>query len=205
MIGYYNYTVILTYLGMLISFTGICYAGKGDISTSLFCLMLSGLCDMFDGRIASTRPRTDEEKHFGIEIDSLSDLICFGVLPAVIAAFIFNRNQISICISAVYLLCALIRLAYFNVDELKRQKETDDSRSIYAGLPVTSIAVILPLTVYLAEMLPEKSDYIVLTVMLITAIAFVSPFKLKKPKLLGKLVLMAVGLTEFILCIIGIG
>ena len=84
MLGIYNYTVILTYFGMLVSFTGLTFAIQGDLRTALTCLMISGVCDMFDGKIASTMERTAREKRFGIQIDSLSDLICFGVLPAVI-------------------------------------------------------------------------------------------------------------------------
>lgn len=84
MIGFYNYTVILTYLGTVSGFTGITYVLSGDIRAALICLMISGFCDMFDGKIASTRKRTPQEKRFGIQIDSLSDLICFGLLPGII-------------------------------------------------------------------------------------------------------------------------
>ena len=57
---------------------------------SLICLMLAGVCDMFDGTIASTKKdRTRDERTFGIQIDSLSDIICFGVLPAV---WVFLRD-----------------------------------------------------------------------------------------------------------------
>ena len=84
MLGIYNYTVILTYIGMLVSFLGLSFAMGGNIQAALLCLMISGVCDMFDGKIASTMERTKQQKRFGIQIDSLSDLICFGVLPAVI-------------------------------------------------------------------------------------------------------------------------
>ena len=84
MIGYYNYTVILTYVGMLFGFAGITYVGSGNLKMALICLLMAGLCDMFDGKVASTRERTKQEKRFGVQIDSLSDLICFGGLPAVI-------------------------------------------------------------------------------------------------------------------------
>ena len=47
-------------------------------------------------------------------------------------------------IAALYVLCALIRLAYFNVLEEDRQKETDEAREKYLGIPVTTIAIILP-------------------------------------------------------------
>ena len=81
MIGYYNYTVILTYIGTLFGFAGITYIWNGNLKMALFCLMCAGLCDMFDGRIASTMKRTKPEKRFSVQIDSLSDLVCFGILP----------------------------------------------------------------------------------------------------------------------------
>ena len=52
MLGYYNYTVVLTYMGMLTAFTGILMACNGNINGALVCLMLSGVCDLFDGPIA---------------------------------------------------------------------------------------------------------------------------------------------------------
>lgn len=79
MLGVYNYTVLLTYIGMLTGLTGIGCAMGGRIPWALLCLLLAGLCDMFDGKIASTKKdRTPQEKRFGVQIDSLSDLICFG-------------------------------------------------------------------------------------------------------------------------------
>lgn len=121
MLGFYNYTVVLTYVGMLASFAGVLFAIHDSLTTALLCLMISGLCDMFDGRIASTmKNRTRNQKNFGIQIDSLSDLICFGVLPAVIVHLMTPDKMIVSVICGLYLLCALIRLAYFNGDEIGR-------------------------------------------------------------------------------------
>ena len=82
LVGFYNYTVVLTYFGMLMGFTGITLLPEGRVWEALLCLLLAGVCDMFDGAIAATRERSRHEKSFGIQIDSLSDLICSGVLPA---------------------------------------------------------------------------------------------------------------------------
>ena len=49
MLGYYNYTVLLTYAGMLTSLGGILFASSGSMTKALLCLMISGFCDMFDG------------------------------------------------------------------------------------------------------------------------------------------------------------
>ena len=55
MLGVYNYTVVLTYIGMLVSFLGITFAFQGSFPGALLCLIIAGLCDMFDGKVASTK------------------------------------------------------------------------------------------------------------------------------------------------------
>ena len=104
MLGVYNYTVVLTYFGMLVSFLGITFAAQGNLRAALTCLIISGVCDMFDGKIASTKVRTAKEKRFGIQIDSLSDLICFGVLPAMIVSHLTGSHSVGFYICGLYLL-----------------------------------------------------------------------------------------------------
>ena len=104
--------------------------------------MLAGGCDMFDGTIASTKKdRTRDERTFGIQIDSLSDIICFGVLPAVWVFCVTPKISIAFTAIFVFILCGLIRLAYFNVDEANRQAATAERRQYYLGLPITSSAL----------------------------------------------------------------
>ena len=75
MIGFYDYTVIMTYISVVSSMIGIFCAVTDHISAAVCCLAFSGLCDMFDGKIARTKKnRTEEEKCFGIQIDSCWDL-----------------------------------------------------------------------------------------------------------------------------------
>lgn len=86
MIGFYDYTVILTYISFASSISGIFLATRGHFNWAIFCLAFSGLCDMFDGKIARTKKnRTEDEKRFGIQIDSLCDVVCFGVFPIVLS------------------------------------------------------------------------------------------------------------------------
>ena len=143
MLGVYNYTVVMTYVAMIVSFVGISYVLDGNYKEAILCLMVSGILDMFDGKVASTKKnRTSFEKNFGIQIDSMSDLICYGVLPAMIvyklgceSKYVPAHNIVT-AICACYLLCALIRLAFFNVDEAERQKETTEERHIYKGVSI---------------------------------------------------------------------
>lgn len=205
MIGFYNYTVILTYLGLLSSVTGIFLAcGVGNLPASpkyaIVCLMISGLCDMFDGKVARTcKKRTEQEKQFGIQIDSLCDLVCFGILPSVIGYSVGMKNWLDIPVLIFFPLCAVIRLAYFNVTEELRQKKTSEVRKVYEGLPVTSVALILPLLFSFrndigAEIFPAVYG-IVLSVI---AIAFITRFRIKKPGMKSMFIFLGIGVLELL-------
>lgn len=199
MLGFYNYTVILTYLGMLVSFLGLSFAVGGSMQPALLCLMVSGVCDMFDGKIASTMDRTRSEKRFGIQIDSLSDLICFGVLPAVIVYELTGRSGPGFYTGAIYLLCALIRLAWFNVDEEERQERSSGSREVYLGLPVTSAALLLPAFVGVVKLCRWPVEKLAPVLLILMAASFLTPFKLKKPALPGKIGMILCGGAELLL------
>ena len=202
MIGYYNYTVILTYLGLISSIIGIYFSVEYHPFIGIICLLVSGLCDMFDGKVARTRKRTRQEKDFGIQLDSLSDLICFGVLPIMIGYSIGLDHWMYLPIFALYVLGALIRLAYFNTLENVRQESTDEVLKYYTGLPVTSVALILPFIYIFKNILPYF-EYIYLVALFIIALLFVSKLKIKKPTLKTMLIMMAIGITELILIILG--
>lgn len=202
MIGFYNYTVILTYIGTFFGFMGITHVLASNLKAALICLLVAGFCDMFDGKIASTMKRTKQEKRFGIQIDSLSDLICFGVLPALIGYQCSGGEFLHLIISATYALCALIRLAWFNVDEEERQDREESSRERYLGLPVTTAALLIPLFAGLAQLLKLPLDMLCPWVLLLIAIAFITPFHMRKPNTIGKIIMILVGAAILALVLI---
>lgn len=199
LLGYYNYTVVLTYLGMLTGFVGIVCAFRGETPDAVLCLMAAGLCDMFDGAIAATKERTENEKCFGIQIDSLSDLICFGLLPGAIAFSQNPQSGVALLISGLYLLAALIRLAYFNVDEQERQRNFGGAREIYHGLPVTTSALLVPILYGLGNLLGWKANPALTPLLVVMGTLFLLPIPLKKPRLWGKLLMLACGVFEVVL------
>ena len=132
MIGFYNYSVILTYIGLVSSVFGITQVFENHMSIAFLCLLLSGICDLFDGKIArSMKNRTEHEKVFGIQIDSLCDLVCFGVFPAVIGYHYNSVYPLRLIASIMIVLGAVIRLGYFNVMEEERQRNTTENRKEY--------------------------------------------------------------------------
>ena len=184
MLGIYDYTVVLTYVSLMVSIGGMMLSVNGHLNLAVLCLAISGLCDMFDGKIARTKKdRTEEEKCFGIQIDSLCDIVCFGVGPAIICYCIGMRGPIGMVILMFYVLAGLIRLAWFNVSEEVRQDETEEKRKYYQGLPITSMAVLLPLLAVFKPMLGKREFMLSLhALVLLVGLLFITNFKFRKPK-----------------------
>lgn len=196
LLGYYDYTVVLTYCGMLLAFLGILRVIDQEYRAAVFCLLLAGVCDMFDGAVAATRTRKDSEKRFGIQIDSLSDLVSFGILPGIFVYIISDKTVIIGLIAALFVLCALIRLAYFNVLEEERQKETTEKRKSYLGVPVTTVAVLLPAVYLLYDYKLCKNTICFPVLLIFMGIGYLLPIEIKKPGVIGKIGILILGVFE---------
>ena len=186
MIGFYNHSVILTYLGLALSIFGMTRAqigGETNYIIAVLCLALAGGCDTFDGKIArAMKNRTKEAELFGVQIDSLCDCICFGVFPAFLAYNLGMKDVLGTIILVVYILAGVIRLAYFNVlDEVARNAPKTNERKSYRGLPITSIAIIFPILFLIRGVLPQLFLTILPFAMLAIAFMFVLDIKIKKP------------------------
>lgn len=202
MIGFYNYTVWLTYIGMLSSVVGIGFAGSGKITAAVICLMFSGLCDMFDGIVARTKKdRTDEERRYGIQLDSLSDVVCFGVLPVAIGYSIGADAWWQVAIMALFALAGLIRLAYYNVTEETRQQQTTEKRKHYLGVPITTSALTVPLLFCFRGLLGAYFTLAYTLLLLVNGAFFITPIQVKKPSKTGLAVMLVLGVI-FTACIL---
>ena len=181
-IGFYNYTVILTYLSLISSTIGIKLAHDAKLGAAICCLVLSGICDMFDGVVArSKKNRTPDEKNFGIQLDSLCDVVCFGVFPAIFLYFSGVQSIYGVAMLIFYILCAVIRLAFFNVLETKRQTNEGGCTKAYRGLPVTSAAIIFPFFYLLGLFLPGNVMIVIYHVLpILTGVLFIADFRCPK-------------------------
>ncbi len=222
MLGFYNYTVWLTYGSLVSAVIGIfvSLAGHGHPYIGAIFLLISGLCDAFDGMIARTKTdRTEQEKQYGIQIDSLSDLVAFGVLPACIGAGLYKASMIFdppqdpclvarvpypvyVGIFVIYVLAALIRLAYFNVQAEAGCAAGEKVQKVYYGLPVTSSALIFPTFLLLRHLICADIAIGYYAVMLLTALAFVCKFRMRKPTLRTVLIMVGIGGLEFLLILL---
>lgn len=220
-LGFWDYTVILTYCSLVTAVVGIIISlsGKGHPYVGAMLLLFCGLFDTFDGKVArSKKNRTELEKQFGVQIDSLADLVAFGIFPVCIGFALYRRDLfdieeiglrsrlagvpmwVLIGLSALFVLCALIRLAYFNVT-VEETQGADVDEKIYWGLPVTITALIFPS--YLLVRHAFYVNYINISwmyfvLLIIIAIMFIRKFKLKKPGNGLIYIAIVIGAIEFL-------
>ena len=152
LIGKYNKSVLLTYIGVISAIVGMNLAINKQLAEAFVCLVIAGVCDLFDGVVARRCKRTAEEKEFGVQIDSLADMVSFIALPCVLGIELMKElSNLVILVLAVYSLCGIIRLAWFNM-----HTNTEGNRTHYDGLPVTYVALILPIYYLVGAFLPNE-------------------------------------------------
>ena len=190
MVGFYNYTVILTYMSLASSITGLFFTFYGHLSIGILCLALSGLFDAFDGRVArSKKDRTKDEKRFGIQIDSLCDLVSFGVFPVVLCWYSGMNTPAGMIILVLYCLAGMIRLAYYNVLEEKKNNDVEDAevvetpegRKYFHGMPITAISVGLPVLYVTSPLLGSYFPIALHAIMILAMVLFITDFRFPKP------------------------
>lgn len=200
-VGFYNYGVILTYISVIAAVVGVCFSVVYHTWVAVICLLVSGVCDAFDGTVAKTRKnRTVEDRMFGEQIDSLSDLIAFGVAPAMIGYGMGMDRWFYIPVFVIFVLCALIRLAYYNVtEEIRRNEELaggGSARTSYEGMPVTCVAIVYPIFWMVASFFWHSEKYFFVSGIIMAAalllVAFLFVFRFRMPKLRTRGIVVAI-------------
>ena len=132
-----NKSCLITYIGVLFgvlamyfAFTKMAFSDVSYMRYSLVFLVLAGVCDMFDGKVARMCKRTKEEKEFGIQIDSLADTFCFLAVPVVFMMSLEMIHWWDVIVFTIFILCGVSRLGYFNI-----KADADTACKTYQGLP----------------------------------------------------------------------
>lgn len=182
-IGKYNKSLIITYVGVAFAIIGMNFALKGNLKECMVCMVIAGVCDLFDGKVARMCKRTEEEKLFGIQIDSLADMVGFVVFPVVIGYSIGLDNWYHILGYVLLVLAGITRLGFFNISVAETNK--DVPVKTYSGLPVTSTSIIVPFLWFVCKALKGLA-FVTVYPIAMYLIAFFFVFNIKIPKLKGK-------------------
>ncbi len=171
LIGYYDKANFITLTGLLSAVSSGYFALRGNLKISAIFLIVAGLCDLFDGFIARKTERTDTEKLFGKELDTITDAVSFCAVPSIIVYSQISAVWYGLLICAFYILCGVIRLSHFN-----STAEPDKPLNYYTGLPVTYVALILPVVLLF------DSSAATLTVFAVTGLLYILKIKIPKPE-----------------------
>tara|TARA_B100000768_G_scaffold59246_1_gene57286 strand:- start:389 stop:1192 length:804 start_codon:yes stop_codon:yes gene_type:complete len=157
---------MLTLIGVCIGLTSIRFALDEKFEFAIIAIIIAALIDGLDGRIARLIKGTSK---VGKELDSLTDMISFGVAPAFIMYFwkLNTLGRFGWLLSLVYVICVALRLARFNIGSNQEPSWRDN---FFEGVPSPSggILVLTPLILSLSGF-----DYIQLNYEIITPIFFI--------------------------------
>ncbi len=134
---------------------------------SVLFIFVAGLLDRFDGMVAR---KFSLESELGKQLDSMSDIISFGVAPALLmySLVLHEFSVTGMAITVLYIACGGFRLARFNISE---------SNGFFTGLPITVAGVILTLSYFALNYIPSVS-YMFLVIIL--SILMISTFTARK-------------------------
>ena len=158
-----NIPNVLTFINLTLGFLAIIFSFESNFKFASIMILVAVVIDFFDGKIARI---FYWETKMGEELDSLADLVSFGIAPAVMMYTIF-QNQSLLVLTVLYVLASGFRLARFNI--MKKQVEG------FIGMPITTNGIIFPALYFAGANLN-----IVAIIFLISAILMVSTFKIKK-------------------------
>jgi CDP-diacylglycerol--serine O-phosphatidyltransferase len=158
---------LITLANLTLGGFAIIFAVQENLRLSLLLIFLAALADRFDGMIAR---RFNIESDLGKQLDSMSDIISFGIAPALLLyqGIIHEFGGPGAFFTIFYIGCGAFRLARFNITECNRY---------FTGLPITAAGCLITLS-YLA--IPYFPSEFILFIMIILSFLMVSTFKLKK-------------------------
>ena len=140
---------IFTLVGVCIGLTSIKFAFDGRFEMAVISIIVAGIIDGLDGRIARLIGGASK---VGKELDSLTDVISFGVAPAFIMYFFVMKDlgRLGWLISLIYVVCVALRLARFNVSSNEERSWKDN---FFEGIPSPAggILVLMPLILSVSE------------------------------------------------------
>lgn len=148
----------ITALALCTGLTGVRFAIAENWEAALWCIVAAAVLDGMDGRIAR---RLNGQSRFGAELDSLSDVIAFGVSPAIIVHLwsLQNVPRFGWIFALAYAVCAALRLARFNAN-IDADEQPHKSAGFLTGVPAPAGAGLLLLPLYLWVASDQRLDWL---------------------------------------------
>ena len=133
---------LITLMSLIAGISSIKFSIQANWKLAVLMIMLAAFFDFFDGWMARKLKKSSQ---FGAELDSLSDFISFGLAPSLLINLCFTHElgRIGWVISLFYIVCAALRLARFNIENMKEQSK------VFYGIPSPAAAGVIMIPLYL--------------------------------------------------------
>ena len=140
---------MLTTLSMFLGFLAMVWAAQGRFESACMAILVAALMDGLDGKVARL---TNTASEFGVQYDSLADLISFGLAPAILLWHwqLFHFGRIGLAAAFIYTACGALRLARFNVTTAVIGKR------FFIGLPIPAGGCSMVTLVFFSSALPTS-------------------------------------------------
>lgn len=197
-IGYYNSANLVTLLGLACAVIACFMVAQGHYVAAMFAFCLTGLCDALDGRIArASQTMTKRARFYGVQLDSLCDVVSFGAVPCVMAYMLGYNRTIDIVIYALFIICGAIRLANFNTEAAV---DTADMKpKHFTGVPIPFSVIIFPLLMIIHVLVGSPVLWLFRIIFCVVGFGYILRIRIPKPS--GKLQFM-IGVYELICMIV---
>ncbi|WLD92162.1 CDP-diacylglycerol--serine O-phosphatidyltransferase [Alkalihalobacillus sp. AL-G] len=158
---------ILTLLNLTLGAIALVFILRGQLELSFWFIFLCALFDRFDGMVAR---KLQIESELGKQLDSLCDLISFGIAPAflIYQASLHEFGIPGIVFILIYIICGAIRLARFNITEFNGH---------FSGVPITAAGCLLALSYLTTNLLP---NFVFMFLVIILSFLMISTVRVKK-------------------------
>ena len=198
LIGKYNKSLIISYLGVTFAVIGMVYAARANFKAAMVLMVLAGVCDMFDGKFARMCKRNKDEELFGIQLDSLADTVDFVTFPIVFGLALGFNEWYHVIAYVLLAMGGIQRLCHFNV--LVINKNDKGPVKFYSGLPVTSTSITYPLLWLISNYITMGVYQICYTVLTyLTAALFVLNIKVPKPRGIAYPIIAVIALVGIVM------
>ena len=176
---------LFSLLNLVFGFAAILAASRGNTGFSILLVILSAVFDGIDGFLARKMKTSD----LGFSLDSLADLVSFGVAPASIAVVVFGFSGYALIVSLIYLTCGTLRLARFNA--------SDRNDELFEGFPITASGIAIVASMLLDRPVLTLALMLILSILMVSSIPYPKIRDLRLVVVFALVLLAAAILSQF--------
>ncbi len=162
---------LVSFIGYVCTIVGVYFCFINKIDYAVILLVASGVCDGLDGAFAKKFRKPGQNPEYGVQLDSLADIVCSGIFPVIICLSLGFTKWWNAIIYSFFMICGITRLVYYNINSSKN--------SFYKGVPITVSTFLIPIVYCFTK----TSNLVYSIIFSLLGICYVLDIKIQKPNI----------------------